>query len=280
MTDRTKRPRQSSARPKPDARRTDTRRPRASTPERDDKKLLRIAGLPAVEALHAHAAGRIDRLYFLAETRGSVGNICVTLAKAHKAYKIVRPDELERIAGTNMHGGVVALAEPPVVARFDSALAEIWGKAGQAVVVLDGIGNPHNLGAIVRTAAFFGVRHVLLSDHAGQAAPSDAAYRVARGGMEHVDFTRVEQFPEQLRRLKRSHQVVATALDRGVPLAALKRDARPVALILGNEEEGVGSAVLDAADAIVMLPGAGAVQSLNVAATAAILIHALMVEGG
>lgn len=254
--------------------RNPSRRPeRPRSPARDTDKHLRVAGLPAVQALFAQAPQRLERLYFLASARAELGDICVALAKAHKPYKLVRPDELEKIAGTPMHGGVVALASPPEVVRLDPAAVE-----GEAVIALDGIGNPHNLGAIIRTAAFFGVRHVLLSDAAGQAGPSDAAYRVAKGGMEHVRLHRAERFPEALRKLRRTHQVVATALSRGVPPGKLKRDQRPVCLVLGNEEEGSGAAVLEAAEAVVTLPGSGSVQSLNVAAAAAILIHALLAQ--
>jgi TrmH RNA methyltransferase len=235
------------------------------------EKLLRIATLPAVEALFRQAPQRIERLYFLPAARGALGEICVALARTHKPYRVVRPDEIEKIAGTAMHGGVVALAQPPEVHRFDAALME-----GEAVVALDAIGNPHNLGAIVRTAAFFGVRHVLLAGDHGQAGPSDAACRVAKGAIEHVTLWRAERLPDALRKLRRSHLVVATALERGVPLASLAPGGRPICLVLGNEEEGSGRAVLDASEAVVTLPGSGAVQSLNVAAAAAILIHALL----
>ncbi|MEI4927341.1 TrmH family RNA methyltransferase, partial [Klebsiella pneumoniae] len=61
-----------------------------------------------------------------------------------------------------------------------------WAQARAPLLVLDGVSNPHNFGAIVRTAAFLGVRHVVLSERPEQAVPSDAAVRVAEGGLEHV----------------------------------------------------------------------------------------------
>ena len=245
-------------------------------PERDEPKLLRVAGLPAVEALFATAPGRVERLFFLESLKNRVGPLCMTIAKSHKTYRVVREDELRRIAGTSMHGGIVALAAPPAMARFDPAAAEAWAKAGEPLLILDGVGNPHNLGAIARTAAFFGIRRMVLSDHADQASPSDAAYRVARGGLEAIAVHRVERLPEMLRRIKTSYRVVGTALTRGEPLDSLARDDRPIALVLGNEEEGLSSATLAATPEIVRLAGTGGVQSLNVAATAAILIHALL----
>jgi TrmH RNA methyltransferase len=74
--------------------------------------------------------------------------------------------------------------------------------------------------------------------------------------------------------LKRFYRVVGTALEGGVPLGHLPRD-RPVALILGNEESGVAAATLALCDTIVTIPGSGQIQSLNVAAAAAVLLYAM-----
>ena len=90
-----------------------------------------------------------------------------------------------RVAGMVLHGGVVAMAAPrPLgIARVADAVA--WAHEGQPLLLLDGIGNSHNLGAIVPTAAFFGVSCIVLSDHPAQALPSHASYRVAEGGLEY-----------------------------------------------------------------------------------------------
>jgi len=63
-----------------------------------------------------------------------------------------------------------------------------WAKGRLPLVLLDRIGNAHNLGAIVRTAAFLGVEHVVVPNHPQQALPGEAAHRVAEGGMEHVEI--------------------------------------------------------------------------------------------
>src|SRR5262249_49922314 len=60
----------------------------------------------------------------------------------------------------------------------------------QPLLILDGVSNPHNLGAIARTAAFFGLPRMVLSDHPAQALPSDASYRVSEGGLEHLELHR------------------------------------------------------------------------------------------
>ena len=245
-------------------------------PERNDSKATAcIAGYSAVAALFAAAPERVERLFFEERAKARVRGFCATLGRLRKSYRLVDADELSRIAGTPMHGGVVAIARPRPVHAFDHAQARDWAREGGLLLLLDGIGNPHNLGAIVRTAAFFGVRRIVLSDHPGQAAPSDASYRVAEGGFEHVEVFRVSSFAEAVKALRQSYRVVGTALDTSKPLSAVRPGDKPFALILGNEEGGLSRATLSVCDDVVAIPGAGRVQSLNVAATAAILIYAL-----
>ena len=238
-------------------------------------KLLRIAGLPAVSALFATAAERVERLFFDDRMKPLTGAFCMALARARKPYRVVPPDELERVAGTVRHGGIVAVAQPRPRPALDLAAAAHWASDGQPLLLLDGIGNPHNLGAIARSAAFFGLPRLVLSDHPEQAGPSDASYRVAEGGLEHVMLYRAPRFAQALKALQRHYRVVGTALGKGEPLAALRHGEKPIALVLGNEEEGLQRATLDACDAVITIPGAGTVQSLNVSASAAILIYAL-----
>jgi len=234
--------------------------------------LTRVAGLAAVTALFANSPERVERLFFLAERSTEVESFCQELARRRKPYRRVGVDELARVAGTAMHGGVVALARPRPMLPFDPDMAESWRKAAPLVVALDGVGNPHNLGAIVRTAAFFGLDRMIISDHPAQAGPSDAAHRVAEGGLEFVQLDRAAGLPAVLRRLKPAYRIIGTALGTGRPVESLRLD-RPLLLMLGNEEAGLDAASLAACDEIVTLPGSGWVQSLNVAATAAILIH-------
>ena len=143
-------------------------------------------------------------------------------------------------------------------------------------MLLFGVVNPHNFVALARTAAFFGLPRLVLSDHPAQASPSDASYRVAEGGLEYIELYRASKFAEAVNRLRQSHFVIGTTPARGVPLEKLRPTDRPIALILGNEEHGLPAATVDACDTTIFVPGSGRMQSLNVAATAAILIYALM----
>ena len=237
------------------------------------RELLRICGPAAVRALFERDPTRVERLFFEDVMKGEVGPFCRMLAGQRKPYRQLDKAELARVAGTVLHGGVVAIARSRPILDFVPEAAREWAKDGKPLLILDGVGNPHNLGAIVRSAAFFGLERMLLADRPDQALPSDASYRVAEGGFEHLNVHRTP-LPAALRELRQVYHVVGTALGKCAAPAAWSGD-RPVALVLGNEETGLDPATFTACDEVITIPGSGRVQSLNVAATAAILIYSL-----
>lgn len=249
-------------------------RPLVPEAERD---LVRIAGLSAVTALVERDPARVMRLFMDERTAKKAVALCAKLAASHKPYRTLDGEELSKLAGTPMHGGVLALAKPKPLGIFDPHAAKEWAATGKPLVVLDGVGNPHNLGAIARTLSFFGIERLLLSDHPGQAVPSDAAYRIAEGGLEWLEIIRAERFPLPLKRLKEAgYFVIGTALDeKSKPLSDVLPWARkrPIAFVLGNEETGLPKHSQSECDALAVIPGSGHVQSLNVAATAAIIAY-------
>ena len=237
-------------------------------------KELTVCGLAAVRALFARDAAAIDRLYFDYATGRKIGVICRVLAAARKVYRCVEPAELARIAGTAHHGGIVAVTPPRPLRPPRPEEVRQWGRAGDPLLVLDRIGNAHNLGAVVRTAAFFGVKRLVIPDDPRQALPGEAAYRIAEGGMEHVEIFRVPALAEFLRGLRPTYTVIgATVRGAKAPRGPGRGAAglKPVALVLGNEELGLAPEVAAACEQQVMIPGGGAGESLNVSAAAAVL---------
>lgn len=251
--------------------------PQTQLPRRSSQEdTAKVAGLPAVQALFAHDPSRPLRLFFDDRCKAQATEFCKVMAAARKPFRHVSTEELTKIAGSPLHGGILAVTRPKPVFTFDGEHAKAWAKAGKPLVILDGVGNPHNLGAIARTMAFFGLDRLLVSDHPGQAVPSEAAFRVAEGGLEWVEVIRVRNLAAELKRLKPYYRVIGTALGAHRPLAqVLAKGDRPLAIVLGNEEEGLPPATLAACEEVATLPGSGRVQSLNVSATAAILVHLL-----
>jgi TrmH RNA methyltransferase len=216
---------------------------------------------------------RVERLFFEERVKVEVGPFCRMLARARKPYRQVDKAELARVAGTQLHGGLVAIAAPQPLAGFDRSAARIWARNGKPLLILDGIGNPHNLGAIARSAAFLGLERIFLADRPDQALPSDASYRVAEGGLEHLVLHRAP-LPAALFKLRPAYSVIGTGLGHA-PVPDRMESGPPVALVFGNEETGLDPATIAACDQIWSIPGSGRVQSLNVAAAAAILLYLL-----
>lgn len=230
-----------------------------------------ICGTNAVAAVFARRPEAVLRLFYLPAQKLAAGPYCAALAAEKKPYRMVEAEELAKVAGTPHHGGIVAIAKPLIPAILDLAAPP----RGKLLLVLDGIGNPHNLGAIARSAAFFGVPALLIGEGIGHALPSDAALRTSEGGLEHLALYRTRDLPRALTALTPHYRTVATTLDpNALPIADLPRD-RPVALVLGNEETGISAPVLAACRRQVRISGAGRVQSLNVAQAAAVFLHAL-----
>jgi TrmH RNA methyltransferase len=241
-------------------------------------KEITICGLAAVRAQFASEPGAIRRLFFDDATGRKIGVICKALARAKKVYRRVEPVELEKIAGTIHHGGIVAVIAAGELRAPAAAELREWARRGEAIIVLDRVGNAHNLGAIARTAAFFGVPRLVLPDDRAAAVPGEAAFRVAEGGLAHVEVLRVKMLAGFLRELAAAgYDVIGAAARGGRPQAvAANAKAKPVALVLGNEEHGLAPDVAAACTRLVTIPGSGKVESLNVSVAAAVLLWELV----
>ena len=231
----------------------------------------RICGLNAVSALFARRPEAVNRLFYAEPLKTQAGPLCAVLARLRRPYRMVPAPDLERVAGTPHHGGIVAVATERPISELDLARPPLH----RLLLALDGIGNPHNLGAIARSGAYFGLPALVLHDTADQAFPSDAAYRVAEGGLDYLELHRARDLPGVLRGLDRHYRTVAATLSPdAAPLSSLPRD-RPVLVVLGNEEHGLLPEVEAACRRRVRIAGHGPVQSLNVAQAAAILLFDL-----
>ena len=232
---------------------------------------LAICGLSAVRSRFEVKPSSIRRLFFDEATAPRVGDISKSLAAAKKIYRCVEGDELEKIAGSVHHGGIVAIVDRPVLKSPHPDELREWASRREPLLLLDCISNVHNLGAIIRTAAFFGVTKLILPDHPAAALPTEATYRVAEGGLDHVEVFLVKRLDWFVRELRKSYTVIGADTRGGQPDLAVS-GPKPVALVIGNEEEGLADEVAAACDRLVTIPGSGRVESLNVSSAAAILL--------
>jgi tRNA G18 (ribose-2'-O)-methylase SpoU len=185
---------------------------------------------------------------------------------------VATTDELAAITGFDFHRGVLAAADRLPLPTVD----EVVGDA-RLLVVVEGVGDHENLGALFRNAAAFGVDGVLLDP-----TTADPLYRrsvrVSAGHVLRVPWTRLPEWPDRLGALRDRGFVIAalTPAPDARPLAGLVAE-RPgrVALLVGAEGPGLTAAALGAADRRVRIPIAAGVDSLNVATAAAVAFHAL-----
>jgi TrmH RNA methyltransferase len=239
-----------------------------------------ICGLAAVKARFEREPASVVRLFFDLQTGKKVGALCKALAASRRVYRQVEAVELEKIAGTIHHGGVVAIVEQKALRTPRAQDVQNWAKARAPLVLLDRVGNAHNLGAIARTAAFFGVRHIVVPEHAQQALPGEAAHRVAEGGLEQLEVLIVKSLPAFCRELAAAgYEVAGTAVQGAVPLRKVADEfsagRKPVAIVMGNEEHGLAPEVAKACTRLVTIPGSARVESLNVSVAAAVLMWEL-----
>jgi TrmH RNA methyltransferase len=241
---------------------------------------IAICGLAAVRARFRRDSSSIVRLFFDKPTSKKVGLMCRALAGARKVYRCVEPSELAKIADSMHHGGIVAVVDEPAPRMATASDAASWGRRRENLVVLDRIGNAHNLGAIARTAAYLGVPRIVIAGDPASARPGAAAYRVAEGGMDAVEVRSVPEVAPFLRHLSAAGFDVVGAATRGGSAGRPAGPQSPWALVLGNEEHGLAPDVESACSRLATIPGSGRVESLNVSVAAAILMHELGRGGG
>jgi TrmH RNA methyltransferase len=245
-------------------------RPQGSSATRNRDAEVKVCGRHACRALFERRAARILRVYLAQELVKPFGDLLHACAELRRPYKIVDASELERITESRHHEGicVVAAAEPP------RSLADVLAPPGPGwLVALAGVENPHNTGAILRTAAHFGARAVLIEGAPKRLPP--VVYRTAQGGAEWVDVVATPALPAALAEARRAgFAICATSSHGGRPLFAAELPPR-VVVVLGAEDVGLPPALARAADLTVEIPGSGHVESLNVSAAAAVVLAEL-----
>lgn len=244
---------------------------------------LAVCGWAAVKALCSNNLHKVSRLYFTKERARDLGDACRGLAARKRPYNMVENEaELEKLSGTPHHQGAVAMIFAPKITPLTADITQQWITDGESAVLLDRIGNANNLGAIVRSAAFFGFKNIILPLDESQSMITTSAYRVAQGGMERVAFFSVKSVEKLLRDMKGKMCRIGTALDAKttVDTIASARNGKGMLIVLGNEETGISDIVKRNCDELVIIPyknmqnGAQSpVDSLNVAQAASIIFY-------
>ena len=142
--------------------------------------------------------------------------------------------------------------------------------ADDCVLALEDVGNPHNLGAMMRSCAHFGVKGVLLQDAA--LLESGAAIRTAEGGAEHVQPITGDSVLDALEQFRKAGYTIVTTSSRAATPLFKATLPRKMVLVLGQERDGLSDAALSSADLSVSIDGTGNVESLNVSVATGVLL--------
>lgn len=243
-------------------------RPRAPSSDEPAQPVERIYGIAAALAVLATRPEDVLRIAYSPRARAALGPSLREAARQRIAYRELSDEEIGKMAGAVHHEGVCVLARPAGELSLGALAAR--AKPRGLIAALDGVDNPHNVGAVLRSAAFFGVKGLLIGEPKRRALPSSAR-RVAEGGAEHVPWQQVADLPAALRSL-REHglRVIGSDSGQGISLSELSWPQRCV-IVLGAEDQGLSKQVRACCDDIVRIAGTGAVESLNVAVAAGVL---------
>jgi 23S rRNA (guanosine2251-2'-O)-methyltransferase len=232
---------------------------------------------PVLEALNA-GTRHFERLLIVKGLRNARADEIVSRATQSGIPLRFEPREtLDRLAGGLRHQGIIAVVSARPLLTLESLLADARDPA--AVLLLDGVEDPRNLGAILRTAEAAGVDGVLLPER--HSAPlSETVGRSSAGALEHVRIARIGNAAQTLDGLKgRGYWVIGFDA-----LGPERWDAvdyrRPVVLVLGGEGRGMRRLVRERCDQVVSIPLFGHVGSLNVSVAAGIALYELIRQRG
>jgi 23S rRNA (guanosine2251-2'-O)-methyltransferase len=232
----------------------------------------RVTGIHAVrEALEANQP--LDSLMI---ARGSHGNRIEELVRLARQHGVpVRFEEriqLDRSAGTREHQGVIALVAASPSASFEDLLKPRDQSATPGLLVLlDGVEDPQNLGAIVRTSLAAGAQGVVIPERRA-AGLTDSVARASAGALAHLPVARVKNLSRAMEEMKESGYWLV-GLDEHAEKLHTEVDFKiPVGIVLGSEGKGLHALVRERCDFLVSIPTTGPVRALNVSVAAGVVL--------
>ena len=225
-----------------------------------------VFGVRAVQALAKHRPDAILRVLYLEEVKMELGEVLKATAAHRKPYREVTREDLERLCNTAHHEGVAAVAIPFELKPISDTGVQL--KSHQRIIALDDVVNPHNVGAVARTAAWFGFDAMILKTEAKTLNP--AAIRVSQGGVFSLQCYKVRSLVPVLHHLNREEVGVFGLTQNGRTALSSVSPAAQLCLVFGNEGAGLSAETERACPEKVRIEGSGHVESLNISVAAGI----------
>lgn len=236
---------------------------------------LKIEGRNPV--IEAYRSGKtIDKLFVLDGCQdGPVKTITREARKQHTIISYVSKERLDQLSETHHHQGVIAIAAAYDYATVDDILAKAREK-GEApfVFLLDGIEDPHNLGAIIRTANLAGAHGVIIPKHRAVGLTATVA-RTSAGALNFTPVAKVTNLGATMDELKKEGIWFVCADMKG-EIMYRQNLTGPIGLVIGNEGEGVSRLVREKCDFTASIPMKGDIDSLNASVAAGVLAYEIV----
>ncbi|MCQ2798905.1 MAG: 23S rRNA (guanosine(2251)-2'-O)-methyltransferase RlmB [Bacilli bacterium] len=204
------------------------------------------------------------------------GDKLVDYARKKKLdVKFVENNDLTRMAKNSSHQGFVAIGEDYALSSIEEIIESAKVKQYPLIVILDGIEDPHNLGAILRTADAFGVDGIIMKNR-GQVQLNGTVAKVSTGAINYVKVAAVNNLSNAIEKLKQSgYWIVAS--DGSANQSYLDIDYKcPIALVVGSEGFGIAPLVLKRSDFVVKIPMHGHVSCLNASVATAVILAGII----
>jgi len=222
---------------------------------------------PVLEALRSHPK-RVQYVAIAREQSGRMQKIVAEAKQARVSVRMLPMAQIDRLAGRGVHNGVVAEIAETAYADFDEVLDR---EETKFILILDGITDPQNFGAILRVADGFGVDLVVIPEHESVGL-TPAAVKASAGASEWVAVAQVTNLARAIETLKKKGFWVYAAAADGDRADMIDFTGK-VALVMGSEGKGVRRNVLEHSDRAVSIPMFGHVDSFNVASATAVLCY-------
>lgn len=226
---------------------------------------------PVIEAINA--GKQVEKILFRKDLQGELYKGLLSLARENKIlYQFVPLERLNRITRKN-HQGVVAFISPIEYTSLEQLIPLLFEK-GQSpfIIMLDGITDVRNFGAIARTAECAGAHAIVLAAK-GSAQINADAMKVSAGALHSLPVCKVDDLAKAVKFMKESGLEVVAASEKATEAHFSFDYTKPLVIIMGAEDTGVSPVLLRNADNLVRIPLLGSIESLNVSAAAAVLMY-------
>ena len=220
---------------------------------------------PVIEAIRAKKALKVFLVFGFSDQK-----VLSLIKENHLNTIYINPNEMDKMCD-GVHQGIAAELKPYQTVSLEEIIYKAKNKEKKIIVMLDGISDPHNLGAIIRSADVFEAVGIILPKHNSVSLNATVA-KTSAGAINYVPVAVVNNLNQAIKSLKEAgYWIVSTDGSATISYSSLKYDF-PVVVVIGSEGKGISTLVLKNSDYIVKIPQFGHVNSLNASVAAGILL--------